>query len=71
MTRRHGAPAYGKQFIGNRNTKEVHDLNKEETNCKINEIKSGHVVTFIPDTLETAKAQGYDNCKHCIGGSKH
>lgn len=71
MARRYGYPFNGNRFIGNKNTKEVHDLDNEKISCRINEIKTEHVVTFSPDTLATAKAAGYDNCAYCIGGSTH
>jgi hypothetical protein len=73
MARRPGPPTYGKRFIGNTNTTEVHDLDNEQTGsneCQIDEIISaGHVKTFSPDTLDQAHDEGYDNCAHCIGGS--
>jgi len=73
MARRNGSPTYGKRFVGNRNKKEVHDLDNEKTKpneCQIDEIiKAGHAVTFNPDTLTQAHAEKYDNCKHCIGNS--
>jgi hypothetical protein len=58
----------GEQFLGNTSTTEVHDLDKENTNCQINEIiAAGNDVPFR--TLQAAKAQGYDNCHYCLGGS--
>lgn len=69
--RRYSSPFNGKQYIGNTNTNEVHDLDNEKTNCKINEIKHEHVKTFIPDTHSEAKRQDFDNCAHCIGNSKY
>ena len=60
----------GKRFLGNKNTKEVHDLNNEQKQCQIDEIfRAGHAVRFIPDTLVEAKKCGYDNGHYCIGGS--
>jgi hypothetical protein len=60
----------GKQYLGNKNTKEVHDLYKEQTNCQIDEIlDNDHGVMFIPDTLSEAHRNGYDNCAYCIGSS--
>jgi len=63
----------GKKFLGNKNKTEVHDLKKEDKNlngCQIDEfLGKGHGVGFIPDTLEKAKSEGYDNCAKCIGGS--
>ncbi len=61
------------RYLGNKNTKEVHDLDNEDTSlsgCQIDEIfRAGHAVTFNPDALATAHSQGYDNCAKCLGGS--
>ena len=61
------------RYLGNKNTKEVHDLDNEDTSpagCQINEIlAAGHGVKFDPDTLSTAHSQGYDNCAKCLRGS--
>ncbi len=74
MARRKDSPTYGKRFVGNTNNKEVHDLDNEKTGaneCQIDEIiRAGHAVTFNPDTHTQARTSGYDNCAHCIGGSK-
>lgn len=63
----------GKDFLGNSNKKEVHDLRKEDTSangCQIDEIlRAGHGVGFVPDTLVQAHNEGYDNCAKCIGSS--
>ena len=62
------------RYLGNKNTKEVHDLDNEDTSpsgCQIDEIiRAGHAVWFNPDTLEEAHRQGYDNCAKCLGGSR-
>ncbi len=56
------------QYCGNKIEKEVHDLDKEQTNCRIDEILiAGNDVHF--DTLTEAHAAGYDNCDHCLNGS--
>ncbi len=64
----------GKTFLGNKNKMEVHDQTKEDKSangCQIDEfLKAGHGVGFIPDTLEKAHEEGYDNCAKCIGGSR-
>jgi hypothetical protein len=62
-------PFNGNRYIGNKNTTEVHDLDNEKTGCQIDEIKTDHVKTFIPDTKEQAKSEGFDYCAHCIGNS--
>jgi hypothetical protein len=71
MARRYLAPFYGKRFIGNTNTNEVHDLDNEKNGCKIDQIKDYHVKTFTPDTHAQAKAEGFDNCAYCIGDSRY
>ncbi len=55
------------QYLGNSNKKEVHDLDNEQTNCQIPEIKPEHRVPF--GSLAEAHQAGYDNCHYCIGGS--
>lgn len=57
-------------YLGNKNTKEVHNLMDEQTNCQIDEIKSENKKYFEPDTLAQAHLEGYDNCAYCIGLSK-
>jgi len=73
MVRREGSGTCGKRYLGNTAKKEVHDLDNEKTGahqCQIDEIIAAeHARTFIPDTLERAHSEGYDNCAHCIGGS--
>lgn len=74
MARRPWPPTKGKRYVGNTNTKEVHDLDNEKygaNECQIDEIiAAGHAVTFTPDTLSQAHSEGYDNCAHCIRGSR-
>lgn len=61
---------YGKQYLGNTNTREVHDLQREQRNCQIDEImRARHAVTFSPDTLSQARTDGFDNCAYCLGSS--
>jgi hypothetical protein len=55
-------------YLGNSNEKEVHNLDNEKDDCNIAQIKPGHRVRF--SSLPEAHRQGYDNCSHCIGGSK-
>ena len=69
MSRRPQHPYNNKRFLGNNNTTEVHDLDNEKTTCQIDEIKFEHIVTFLPDNLDQAHSEGYDNCAYCIGGS--
>lgn len=60
-----------KRFIGNINPDPpiVHDLtleNREPDGCQIDEILVGHIRTFDPDTLKTAKSKGFRPCKKCL-----
>ena len=58
------------RFLGNTNRMEVHDRNNEKTQCQIDEILAAdHAVGFVPDTLEQAHSEGYDNGYYCIGGA--
>jgi len=70
MTRR----SNGKRYLGNTNSKEVHDLDNEDTSasgCQINEIiRAGPAVYFSPDSLMQAHNEGYDNCAKCLTGSR-
>jgi hypothetical protein len=66
----------GKRFLGNSSSTkmEVHDLTKEDKNpngCQIDEfLRAGHGVYFIPDALQQAHNEGYDNCAKCLGNSR-
>lgn len=55
-------------YLGNSNTKEVHDLDKQQPGCNIGLINPFHQVSF--SSLVAAHLQGYDNCEYCIGRSK-
>jgi len=57
-----------KQFLGNKNTKEVHNTSNEKEQCQLEEIKEDHKEWF--DYLSTAHNNDYDNCAWCIGNSK-
>ena len=66
--RRYRGNMNGERYCGNVNNKEVHDLDKEETNCQIDEIiAAGHDRPFI--SLISAQIAGYDNFAYCLGGS--
>ena len=64
----------GKQYLGNRSEKEVHDLWNEDTSeggCQIDEIiEAGHAVVFTPDTLGQADKESYDPCAKCLPSSR-
>jgi len=62
------------RILGNKNKKEVHDQQKEDTRpsgCQIDEfLKAGHGVYFRPDTQQQANSERYDNCAKCLAGSR-
>ena len=68
--RRYGPPLNGTKYCANKNPsqKEVHDLDNERTQCQIDEIiRAGHAVPYT--SLDSARADGYDNCAWCLGSS--
>ena len=68
MARRNKPNLIGKRYLGNTNTREVHDLDNEQIQCKVDTIIAhNHADGFA--TYEEAKRAGYDNCAYCIGNS--
>lgn len=60
-----------KRYMGNTNKMEVHDLQRETSQCQISEIISaGHAVGFQPDTLSQAHSEGFDDCAYCLSSSQ-
>lgn len=72
MPRRHAGNMNGERYLGNKNKKEVHDLDNEDAaanGCQIDEIiAAGNDVPF--DSLAAAHNTGYDNCAKCLSGSR-
>ncbi len=57
-----------KRYLGNINTAEVHDTQREQTGCRLDEIRPEHRRWY--DSLSAAKADhAYDNCYWCLGSS--
>lgn len=70
MARRHTGNMNGEQYLANTSPskREVHDLDRERTNCQIDEIiRAGHDKPYA--SLTAAKRDGYDNCDYCLGDS--
>lgn len=73
MARRRTGNMRGERYLANKSPskKEVHDLDNEKTGaneCQIDEIiKAGNDKPY--NSQSDAKRDGYDNCKHCLGGS--
>lgn len=53
------------RYLGNKNTKEFHDLQRQTPKCNISEIVER--VYFTSE--QQAKRAGYDPCDHCLEGS--
>ena len=70
LMRRCNAPFNGKQFVLNKNTGEIHDLDRETPQCQIDEIKPEHV--FNCDTYAEAVifasmlAINRNGCAYCM-----
>lgn len=69
--RRNNPPYNGKRYVLNKNTCEVHDLDKETSNCRINEIKTQHV--YNCDSYEEAQiyaimllSRNTNGCHYCL-----
>lgn len=52
--RRYQLPYNGKRYLLNTNTGEIHDLDKETENCRINAIKPEHI--YMTDDYDRAQA---------------
>lgn len=68
--RRNYSPFNGKQFLLNKNTNEIHDLDRETDYCKIDEIKPEHIEmfntsleAFIHQSINTGKS---NSCYWCF-----
>ena len=53
------------RYLGNVNTREVHDLDNETPQCQIGEIRRDRRYYF--ESVEAARAMGYDPCAFCFG----
>lgn len=69
--RRSESPYNGKRYILNTNTFEVHDLDREQTGCRINEIKIEHI--YSCDSYTEAEVhsiivlnQRCNGCAYCM-----
>ena len=59
---------FGKRYLGNIESKKVHDLeneDREEGGCQIGEITIAHIKLFDSDTYDQAKSEGYKHCEKC------
>jgi len=52
------------QFLGNSNTREVHDLSNEKVRCQLSKMKPDHRVYF--SSVKQAQQADYDYCAYCF-----
>ena len=68
--RRYRAPFNGNRYVLNRNTGEIHDLDNETPQCRIDEIRPEHVLNCV--SLEDAQLRKAfmglynDGCYYCL-----
>jgi hypothetical protein len=58
----------GHRFVGNLETREVHDRWHEECEDSLMEamVEDGVAVAFEPDTLDGALNEGFETCPYCF-----
>jgi hypothetical protein len=55
------------QWLGDKRTQRVHDLDHVEEPCAIDELMaSEQFAAFGPDRLAEARNRGYRACPHCV-----
>ncbi|NBJ93233.1 3-hydroxyacyl-CoA dehydrogenase [Parablautia muri] len=66
--RRFNPPYNGHRFLLNKNTGEIHDLDRETAYCRINDINPGHIYTSDSylSCLIYAKAEHCPNPNGCF-----
>lgn len=64
MARRLNAPYFGKRYIGDSETKVLHDVDKESPSCKIDTIPRSRIQMF--EWLSIPSGMNYAGCPHCM-----
>ena len=70
MSRRYYGQMNGERYPANTSPRklEVHDLDNEKTNCRINEIiKVGYDKPY--NSYDESMLDNFDDCAYCIGAS--
>lgn len=70
--RRYQAPFNGKRYLLNTNTGEIHDLDKENILCQVNDIKPEHI--YMTDSFDEAQVHAVlvenisnpNGCHYCL-----
>lgn len=65
--RRQAAPFNGKKYVLNKNTGVAHDLDHEDTNCQINEIRKEHIYASDYLYADIKSHSDYkEDCDYCL-----
>ena len=64
MTRRLNAPYFAKRYIGDSQTKILHDLDREKPECQIEDIPRNRIQMF--EWISIPKDLKYSGCKVCM-----
>ena len=64
LARRLNAPFFAKRYVGNSETKILHDLDRERSECNIDEIPRNRIQMF--EWLSIPAGFGYSGCKSCM-----
>ena len=68
MTRRLNAPYFSKRYVGDSETKILHDLDKEVPNCRVDAIPRARIQMF--EWLNIPSDMQYSGCQYCMPGFK-
>ena len=55
----------GEKYLGNKDKKEVHDLERETSECRIDEIMHADFEIAFRN-IDDAHDQGYSDCPYCV-----
>ena len=64
LTRRLNAPYFAKRYVGDSETKILHDLDKEKKECLVDDIPRNRIQMF--EWLSIPSDMGYAGCKNCM-----
>ena len=56
------------RYLGNSDSKELHDIRNEQRRCQIDQIRADRAIGF--KSIAEAEALGYDFCAYCFGKAK-
>jgi hypothetical protein len=68
MTRRLNAPYFAKRYVGDSDTRMLHDLDAEKKECLIDTIPRQRIQMF--EWINIPGEMGYSGCKYCMPGFK-